>query len=775
MAQSFDEWANNPANRGKSVSEFLNQPQTPTQTTPTQTTTTTSNQSNTNQNVSNNTGSNIGNNSSQTGNNINQTTYYSPATDNVAPFSNELPYQQTTQTTQSGLTSKQIQELDALAGKNQWTETDQKNYDWAVKNYGYTLPSTGSFNTSITSTGTEDVSKIKDVDPKILAFDQKIAETDFSNQKWIENQLNENQKQIDALLKQIEAMNQKEITRVETERDVAKSTTETLVNQSSAYQMNAIEEQYKRYNLDGLYAQYTSIGNQMASLVAANAGKTVTNDLSSAYVKQMAMLSTTTNVLAGNLDYGLKLAGELYNADISGYKSKINYYNQALTRADNNLISLSREFRGEIEKRVTYYDNVIKQKEEDKKKVEDTVRNTSGNTLYRAINDGYDLYDIYNEENQRKLLLAQQEQNMVDSMAVKYPDVNILPTDTFETAYTKAQNSLNWGNELRDAGSDAMVINTMYDIHSQYPELSWDECYSMAVQEVNEINAAQKLTESGKKADTTTQTAPSSRNVRLYNDIANIYGEAGSAQRAFMEKVLKGMSGMNTGAWALKSFFEPGVTISDYQNMNSILKAIKNVSLMSSFEEAKKNGLTGAMSEGEWEILSKACAGIAGDIVIDKNGNASIQVSEDEAIRKFNNFYTELQENLNEYYKTDVPESGIIINFGDGSLLQCGEYINKKTGGITVGESWENKKDRVAKSGHIGSNGVQVGDVIYQNTGTPWGHVAYVEAIQPDGSVVVSEANWVEGDVKNGGKVRYGRIIQPQNIYGYIRPSELKK
>lgn len=774
---TFDEAALEAQKKGMSVQQFANagnyvegvSKSTPTP--PQTTTTTTSNQPNTNQNASNNIGSNIGNNSSQIGNNI---TYYSPATDNVAPFSNEQP-----QTSQSGLSAQQIRELDALVNKNQWTETDQKNYDYAVKTYGYTLPSTGKFDTGgQTKAGIEDLKNIKDTDPYILAYENQMKETDFANQEWVNTQLNENEKQINALLKQIEAINNRDLMRAEQERNVAKGTTENLVNQASAYMTNAIEEQYKKYTLDGQYAQLTSIGSQLMSLMAENTGKTMTTSMSSKYYRNVAMLTSVSQILQGNINYGLKLAGELYNADISGYQEKINYYNGLFTKADNNMISLSKDYKSALEKKISYYDKVIKQKEEDKKTVEDTVRNTNGNTLYRAMNNGYDLYDIYNEENQKKLLLATQEQNMVDSMAVKYPDVNILPTDSFETAYTKAQNSLNWGNELRDAGSDAMVINTMYDIHSQYPELTWDECYSMAVQEVNEINAAQKLAESGKTAGTaTTQTEASEQDKRMFNSLNSLLGfdENGNLSDK-SKRTINGLSGAMHGG---KYWFKYG----DYANLRTLLREISSVSQLSSFEEAKAKGATfGAMSEAEWDILKAAANPLTSAIKTDDKGNEYLALSQDKAIEYIENFYKKVKENIDKYEKPrgNVNDAqGQVIDFKvvkDGkeqTLFQCGEYINNKAG-IKVGNTWQDKSNNVDKKGHKGSEGIQQGDVIFINTGTPYGHVAYVEGIDNNGNLIVSEANWVENNTKVGGKVRYGRLVEPNTIYGYIRPSEVK-
>lgn len=100
--------------------------------------------------------------------------------------------------------------------------------------------------------------------------------------------------------------------------------------------------------------------------------------------------------------------------------------------------------------------------------------------------------------------------------------------------------------------------------------------------------------------------------------------------------------------------------------------------------------------------------------------------------------------------------------------MQCGVYINKESG-MRVGNTWEDKKNNVDKYGTIGANGIKTGDVIYQNTGTPYGHVAKVEEVLPNGNVIVSESNW-----NNDEKVTYGREVASNNIYGYIDPNSDK-
>lgn len=104
--------------------------------------------------------------------------------------------------------------------------------------------------------------------------------------------------------------------------------------------------------------------------------------------------------------------------------------------------------------------------------------------------------------------------------------------------------------------------------------------------------------------------------------------------------------------------------------------------------------------------------------------------------------------------------------------LQCGEFINN-TVGITVGNTWKDKVANVEKYGNKGSSGVSVGDVIYQDTGTAYGHVAVVTGIDANGNLTVSESNW--DSKKNPLKVTHDRVVSPDKIYGYIRPQEATK
>jgi hypothetical protein len=103
-------------------------------------------------------------------------------------------------------------------------------------------------------------------------------------------------------------------------------------------------------------------------------------------------------------------------------------------------------------------------------------------------------------------------------------------------------------------------------------------------------------------------------------------------------------------------------------------------------------------------------------------------------------------------------------NFG-----QCGEFVNK-TVGIRVGNTWDDKKSNVNKFGYKGSSGIKVGDVIYQDTNSPYGHVAVVTDIDSNGNAIVSESNWNKDE-----KVTQGRLVNKDSIYGYIRPTEANK
>lgn len=96
---------------------------------------------------------------------------------------------------------------------------------------------------------------------------------------------------------------------------------------------------------------------------------------------------------------------------------------------------------------------------------------------------------------------------------------------------------------------------------------------------------------------------------------------------------------------------------------------------------------------------------------------------------------------------------------------QCGVFVNK-TAGIRVGNTKSEKIANVNKYGNVGSDGIMAGDVIVQGIGD-YGHVAVVTKVNPDGSVEVTESNYNENE-----KVTHGRVVNPNKIYGYLRPSK---
>ena len=74
---------------------------------------------------------------------------------------------------------------------------------------------------------------------------------------------------------------------------------------------------------------------------------------------------------------------------------------------------------------------------------------------------------------------------------------------------------------------------------------------------------------------------------------------------------------------------------------------------------------------------------------------------------------------------------------------QCTYYVYDKVGG-TIGNTWGNANNwanAAAQSGYTVNNTPKAGAVM-QTTQGGYGHVAYVESVNSDGSVTVSEMNY---------------------------------
>lgn len=126
----------------------------------------------------------------------------------------------------------------------------------------------------------------------------------------------------------------------------------------------------------------------------------------------------------------------------------------------------------------------------------------------------------------------------------------------------------------------------------------------------------------------------------------------------------------------------------------------------------------------------------------------------------FNNEGSDSQNALKDIFSYNTGDKG----------GQCGVFVNK-TIGMKVGQGLTDKINNVDKYGHVGSQGIKVGDVIVQNIGN-YGHVAIVNSINPDGTITLSESNYNKDE-----KVNHSRKISLDSprIYGYIRPSEANK
>lgn len=632
MAQSFDEWANNPANRGKSVSEFLNQNQTSTQTTPTQTTapaqtasaTTTASTTTTTTTPA-------------------QTTYYSPATDSVAPFSNE--------TTISGagtskLTNQQIQELDALAYKSQLTDIDKKNLAYA-KTLGYVSPTDrGKTDLSIPEEkGAIDTSKIEDVDINKYLPDTKTKTTsEIDSPAWVQEFLNQNQKMLDTYTRQINEVTTALKDAYARERDYAENKARGLAENSSEYRAAIVKQYYDLYDVNGNYGILQNVNKQMADLSAAIAGQTVTGDMSSAYHKQMASLSALANMAQGNLNNAIKLAGSYIDQEIAGYTDSINYYNKLLSLSDSGLLSLSKEEKDNFYNSIDWYRDLIQKDQDKKDENENILKTTSANAMNRAINNGYDMYSDDPIKQRQILNQAIADQNAVDSLSIKYKTAGILPSDTIEEAYNKLLGTDEYRLEMASGiGSDSDVVTRAMKLMKDNPELDFWNALSIADSTIKE----EKAELDGKKTGTS-----SDKSQVFIEQAKNIVDD------------LNSISGVNLISGTFTKNNNPIDTIiaafmkGDEDTLHKISRAVDFLSL-DNLTELKNNGATfGALSDNELRAIGSAATSLKDAFLYktDKNGNkvlTSIDMSEKQVKTELNRIIN----TLSKLFYTDQTDS----------------------------------------------------------------------------------------------------------------------
>lgn len=90
---------------------------------------------------------------------------------------------------------------------------------------------------------------------------------------------------------------------------------------------------------------------------------------------------------------------------------------------------------------------------------------------------------------------------------------------------------------------------------------------------------------------------------------------------------------------------------------------------------------------------------------------------------------------------TGVSSAGNLYTPG-----QCTWYVYDKVGG-EIGSTWGNANNwasSAAAAGFTVDNKPEEGSILQSNTG-PMGHVAYVESVNADGSITVSEMNYDGG------------------------------
>lgn len=749
-----------------------------------------------------------------------------------APVSQTLPKLTATQTSQldnlgnirTSLTGTDITNLKTAVNQGYNIPENIKNLlikQGLAQDFNIGLPNTGKTDLTMPEINGEiDAASVKSgtTKPEDLLGTTTPKTTIMDTPQAIDSMLSTGQQSLDALYKQQESANArlKDLEQAENDR-LAKGLEDTALTSIEA----KTKEYYDKYDVDSAYNAKSNVLKQIANARAMYAGTTGTGALTREGIAKISQLQAEYALFDGDFTQAKDMANTYIDAAKTDLTNKINTYETLLNRSDSKLITLTKDQKDIVNNRIALYEDAIKREDEKKAALDKVLTDNSGYTMQRARTVyGLDTTKDDAQTIQDKVAKAKADQSFVDALASKYYDAGITANDTLQSATNKMKSSQSYKQEiLSDSKSDSAVLSRAMTLLNSGQAKDIYEALDMAntqianeestrtieekTKEITELTLVDKIKDLPASIQTQILDTENSINLlegaeKTLEENSNVFGPLrgkiteNNPYAGAVEKSVE--SQMNILAQTIGKALEGGkLTDQDIIRYRTMLPSITDtpeqakakLDNVKALIDNNKNTLYSQYGLEENKINPSFTVTSNDDLKTFVSNNPEYKDRIANAIdvlqKKYGDKYDfqdilklALQDNYNDFnfsFKvegSDSQNATKALSF-DTNGLQCGEFVNK-TANMRVGNTWTEKANNVSKYGYKGSDGLGVGDVVYQNTGTPYGHVAVVTGINDDGTYTVSESNW-----NNDEKVTHGRKVSADKIYGYIRPSEAGK